>query len=63
MPIDKIEKTRPSDVDPASKAQDIHFNKVICCSLCGSYTRQLKRVRDAGGKRVRPARYICTECA
>jgi len=64
MPIDKIEEqVKPTDVDPTSKMLDIHFNKRICCSICGSSIHQLKRVRDADGNKIRPAKYICVECA
>jgi len=42
------------------------MQRVICCSECGETQFTLRRVRgeDEDGKvvKIKPAKYICTEC-
>jgi hypothetical protein len=55
MPIDKLEK---DETDFAVK----FGNRVICCSECGESLVQLYRKKDENGNKIKPAKYICSEC-
>lgn len=63
MPIEKLgAEVRKTDVDPSSLTMNLRMQKQICCSECGETQFGLRRVKDAKGKKVRPAKYICEEC-
>ena len=62
MPIDKLEKPRSTDVNLSSITLNIAMQRTICCSECGESQFTLRRVRDEEGKKVKPSKYICTEC-
>jgi len=65
MPVEKLE-VRKTDVDPSSLTLNLFMQRVICCSECGETQFTLHRIRekDKNGKlvKVKPAKYICTEC-
>lgn len=49
--------------DGRSLTTDINMMTKLCCSACGNTTVTLHRVRDNKNKKVKPARYICSECS
>jgi len=62
MPIDKLEKPRITDVDPSSITLNMFMQRTVCCSECSETQFTLRRVKDKYGKKVKPAKFICTEC-
>lgn len=62
MPVDKLEERRPTDTDPSSITYNSKMQRVICCSECSEGSFTMRRVKDADGNRVRPAKYICQPC-
>jgi hypothetical protein len=63
MPIEKLGVHPDSSVDPKSVTLNSKMQQVICCSECGETNFTLRRVRDAEGRKMKPAKYICVECA
>jgi len=61
MPIEKLDQVRKSDVDPASITLNINLQRTLCCAECGKSGVTLRRIRN-GGKKIKPARYLCQDC-
>lgn len=61
MPIEKFREIK-SSVDPSSLTLNINLQNQICCSECGETRFTLRRVKDSEGRKIKPAKYVCSEC-